>query len=290
MAIFAVGASLACVALVTFSLTSVLFGWFGFLLMNFAGHAAIHREYFERSKAGDVLNELLLLVAYGLHFSNYHHIVIAHLGHHIDGRLQEYGEADVVEQTPSTFDFVKYYFFLLIVPFNYWIIKGWLDFLRAPFKRSYEVTRVGSLEFYFPYFIPQCFSLVLLLFAATANTWGFVLYWSAATLTWNILQNVAHYGLTGNNDYERRLASRTYLVGPALRLITFGSLAHLPHHFDMKVPGKNLHDLDNIAKIEASIGSKVRISVGLKHYLQDVFRQFRGPIKRSELSRDWLYD
>jgi hypothetical protein len=261
----------------------------GFLILNFGGHAAIHRSLLPHHwRYEKILHELILLGSYAFHFSNYHYLVPAHIRHHVYGRADRHGEFDVVDRQPAAIDFVKYYVFLVFVPFSYWSVLNVVKLFRHPLRVRYSLPNSRRVRFRLPYCIPALCSLSAFAVAAYHSAVTLFLYFAISAIIWNVLQNVAHYGLGPLDEHLGTLASRTYLVELPFRVLTFGSLAHLPHHFDMNIPGALLHEPSTIKRVEAGLGAKIEIVYGIRGYLKDVVRQFRGPVSRENLSTGWL--
>lgn len=268
-----------------FGLVSLL----GFLILNFGGHEAMHRGLLPHHwRHEKILHELILLGSYTFHFSNYHYLVPSHIRHHVYGRTDRHGEFDVVDRQPTATDFVKYYAFLIFVPFTFWSILNIVQLFRHPLRVRYKLPNYRRLRFRLPYCVPALCSVCAFTVAAYHSAATLLVYFATSAIIWNVLQNVAHYGLGPLDDHLGTLASRTYLVEAPFRALTFGSLAHLPHHFDMNIPGYLLHEPSTIKRVEAELGGTIEIVYGIREYLKDVVRQFRGPVSLDKLSRGWL--
>jgi fatty acid desaturase len=290
-----VGTALLCLAIVVVPLVILGLPWqffplafAGFVICNFGGHAAIHRSLFPcTTPLRRVVNEFILCGAYMCHLMNYQLIVPAHLLHHSWGRTDPLSR-DIVTEKPSVFMFGRYYTSLLFIPAVYWSWLSLWRLFRRPFSKI-QTNRDGKrFHFELPYIVPQALVLGFMLASLIANPVGFLLYWFVSAVFWNVMQNVAHYGLSGFDNHTERLAARTYFVGPIVKRLTYGALAHLPHHVFMDIPGLALDHPRTIAAVESEIESQVFITYGFAAYLRDVFRQFKGPVMIKNLTTDWL--
>ena len=219
---------------------------------------------------------------------NYQLIVPAHLLHHAWGRTDALGSADIVDKNPNVFRLLYYYLMLLILPAYSWVGLSVLKLFANPIARE-QANRGGKrYRYYLPYAIPQIIVLGFLLLCIVKNPFGVFLYFLVSAVFWNMMQNVAHYGLKGFDRHTHSLAARTYIVGPLVKRLTFGALTHLPHHVFMNAPGISLDHPDTIHKVESYVGAKIRITYGFLPYLRDVLHQLRGPVLEKDLTTEWL--
>lgn len=259
---------------------------FGYWILNFGGHAALHESLFDtRPKGRKVLCELLMLAAYVPQCLHYHQISAAHMNHHVVGRHERF-TVDVVEDTPRFLDYCNYYFKLLVAPYMFWFAHGaYHSFLRPGSKRFRSGRIVRN------YIFPACLSGILVItfiaVAVVANPMHTLVYIVGSMLTFNMLQNVAHYGLKGATPKEHALAARTYIVGRLCRRLTYGALAHLPHHIFMHRPGQTLHTAQTLSEVAKHIDGRPAVYEGTLRYFAHVALQLRGPVARVNLSTDW---
>ncbi|HEX8535120.1 MAG TPA: hypothetical protein VF662_13220 [Allosphingosinicella sp.] len=260
---------------------------FLFLLLNFGGHAALHRSLVPiRGSGHALLAEMVSLFAYASQLLNYQLITAAHINHHAVGRNEPL-TVDIVAEPPGPAAVAAYYFRLICVPHAYWFGRGFWDSALEPMARRSSSGRVRLL-YRLPKIAAQLFVLAFTLAGLCLNPVHFLLYFVGIGFLFNVLQNVAHYGLTGVDRRTHAYAAYTYVVGPLARRITYGSLAHLPHHVFMKRSGLVLHHDTVIESVERRLGFGFRVKYGLRAYLADVIRQFRGPVERARLSEDWM--
>ena len=276
--------------LITHPLSYIL--WSFIIPIFYGTHAAVHSTLIpigliRKSRYGKV-NEILMGIGYAFQFMNYQLISPAHVHHHLNGRYDEVGAPDVLNHKPTLKDKVWYYFTLLFAPSAFWQVASYLYIFFPSLKRKSRI-EFNKYSFRYNYLIAQIGITFLIIFMLYFG--GIIkslLFLLTLTLIWNLLQNVSHYSLKGIDKKSNLVCANTYIVGDFFRLITFGSLSHLAHHVDMKIPGEYLHTLPVLTKTEQKIDLKIKPKIGVVAFIKDVFRQFRGPLMPHQLTTEWL--
>ena len=264
------------------------FSVLGFLILNFGSHAALHKTLFKvRGKWSFFANETVLLLAYGLQLLNYQMIFDGHMRqHHRDGR-NDPRTNDIADGPLNMRSYAKYYVGLIFVPYLYWLTIGFLRSVYVVRKRSETRSGRRFAPYLLPPLVPQLLILAYIVTALLLNPIHFIVYFVTTTLLWNLLQNVAHYGLSGETRRLNAIAARSYRVNWVVRLITFGSLAHVEHHVFPNVPGYQLSSDSMQLRVAEKIGAPPIHRIGTLTFLKDVLTQFKGPIARETLSTAW---
>lgn len=269
---------------------------FAVIPLFYGTHEAVHDTLIPReglvSRNRKWHNEIVLLLGFAVQGMNYQAVGPSHFNHHALGRFDEGYAPDVAGSVITHREKLEYFLTLLGLPALANQLGCFaLVFLppeRAGYSLKLQFRRMHAL---FPYSVSQLVVGAFLVgMALVGGLAKFVIFELSFCLLWSLLQNVSHYGLKGFDPFTDRVCARTYILPPLLRVLTFGSTAHLAHHVDMQIPGAYLHKPEVIEEVEARIGARIAVSWGIKPFVIDVCRQFRGPVLERDLTLSWLLD
>jgi fatty acid desaturase len=213
----------------------------------------------------------------------------SHLSHHRSGRADGGFMPDLHWSARHLYGYVVYYANLLLLPALFHQFAGYARLFVGPHRLSPDFPESMPQKITPAYIRNQAAVTVFVVYALVVG--GLIrtaVYETVLCLVWSLGQNVAHYGLRAPDPTTERVCARTYLLPWPLSWLTFGSTSHFLHHADMRVPGAQLYREDHIKAAENAYGITVRRYYGVWPYLRDVAKQFRGPLRGSDLSTEWI--
>jgi fatty acid desaturase len=213
----------------------------------------------------------------------------AHLHHHRFGRHDEGYAPDVGAAKRPLYGTIRYYIALVGLPAAAWQAAGFARLLAPPRLLPFRVPIEFKATLTRRYVGDQVAVAGFFAYAVLAGGVGrLLLYEFTLCFIWSVQQNVAHYGLRGIDRDTDRVCSRTYLLPWPFSWVTFGSTSHFLHHADMGVPGRLLYERSALERAERELLVIVERQRGLRAYLLDLVRQFKGPVDEPELSTSWM--
>jgi fatty acid desaturase len=213
----------------------------------------------------------------------------SHLYHHKTGRGDDSFMPDLEWSARRLYGHVRYYANLLFLPAVAVQILGFARLAMGPRRLAPNFPESIPEKVGVAYVRNQLAVVAFMTYALWFGGLGrAVVFEAVLCIVWSLGQNVAHYGLRGPDSSTDRVCARTYLLPWPLNWLTFGSTSHFLHHADMRIPGSELYREDHIQAAESTFGINVRRYYGAGPYFRDLFRQFRGPLRESDLKVDWV--
>lgn len=253
-------------------------------IVIYGSHEALHATVNRRPIYG--MGELAAVLGFAVQGMNFYLLRPAHMRHHQLGRYDQGYAPDVLIGVPKLWQRIHYYAVLIGVAGVAYQLAG-LGAIRGRWDKRFRSAKVT----YAKWGAAQLAVIVFFLISfELGGPMKVLIFETVFVFLWSLQQNVSHYGIQGIDAVTDRVCAYTYYLPWPLNMLTFGSTSHLLHHARPDLDGSRLYDRLELEAVERKLGIEVAEKTGLRPFIFDLLRQFRGPVRESDLSVDWIED